>query len=648
MRSRRRWQSTISAVCAAGAVLGITFVGAGTAMATVDETSPQYQEPEFQTTGVATQVYSIRKAGAVGVKLLQAPATGSDRLAIADPRTQGIDSRYTDNAFGIVADLLPDLVPDQLWEFVPITNDGPTVYDGYGLLRNRLTGKCLHENVFSNINNAIGTEQDSCAGVPQPAVKWRAVNGVFGTTLQSGNGRYLSMDIPGCQHSQRGDTSQLYTYSQATPCGGWTIQRETYRYATSKMSTPVNSGRYVDQATYGCLPTWDFATTRGELDPSNGFDAGGTERPIVVTGRVDEATNPAKAAARGDNLVYDGRDVALSSAYGQSLLYCMPKDRAGYKPNTGALRPQSSLYATVRHTDGGWDNFADTSSAAQIPGSVVSVAAASPAAGANQTVAVTSDGRLWHTIRSGTGSWQGAGDAGLAAGIPGVVTNAAVASTTAGVNHVLAVTSNGKLWHTYRDASGNWQSAGDAGEAGQVPGTIVATSAVASGTGGDLQVYAVTSDGGLWQTTRHNNTGGWTSAVDVRTATAIPSTITSVSVTSTTPGETQLVALTSTGRLWHSIRRVNGNWEKTSQPDQTFNFPRDIASAAVTATDSGDLQLLTVGEDGKMRHTIRRINGNWDAPGNVTAATGFNARALRAAAFTNSQGEAQYLAIAAD
>lgn len=125
-----------------------------------------------------------------------------------------------------------------------------------------------------------------------------------------------------------------------------------------------------------------------------------------------------------------------------------------------------------------------------------------------QVVGVGSDGQLWHTIRFGAGGgWQGTFDAVGSTGGPKNFRRVACAGTVGVGNpptpllHVVGVGSDGQLWHTSRDSSGNWQAAFDLIEshsAGGPPSFVDVGCGSADGV--SLQIVGVGSDGQLWHT----------------------------------------------------------------------------------------------------------------------------------------------------
>jgi hypothetical protein len=137
--------------------------------------------------------------------------------------------------------------------------------------------------------------------------------------------------------------------------------------------------------------------------------------------------------------------------------------------------------------------------------------------------AVTRAGELYHTIRfAADGHWQDFfGDvAGQEGNQIGAVAYVGCATNQAGDLHVCTVTRTGQLYHTIRFADGHWQDFfGDVqGETSQVGPPIAAPLGpveCCTSANGDLHVSVVTkaigqkSDGQLWYTFRHADSGKW-------------------------------------------------------------------------------------------------------------------------------------------
>jgi uncharacterized protein YkwD len=190
----------------------------------------------------------------------------------------------------------------------------------------------------------------------------------------------------------------------------------------------------------------------------------------------------------------------------------------GTEPGTLQLTAVTSdgrLLHTIRYTNGTWSPFGDVKGQIGDRGSIVDAEVQAIGAGADSALhlcAITSDGRLWHTVRRADGSWVPFGDVAGQAGDQGRFVSVALASVS-GELHVSGVTSDGKLWHTVRRADGSWlpfgdvkQQTGDPAAFTRVAATMVPD--VQTGAQQELYILAATADGRQYQTTRHAN-GTW-------------------------------------------------------------------------------------------------------------------------------------------
>jgi hypothetical protein len=204
-------------------------------------------------------------------------------------------------------------------------------------------------------------------------------------------------------------------------------------------------------------------------------------------------------------------------------------------------------------------------------------------AGDLHVLASTTDGTPWHTIRQAAGSWLTFGDVTGQAGNPGVV--GSVASALIGGDlHVVVQTSNdGGAWHTIRRANGTWLLFGDVfGQAGN-PGSIQDVSISGNGATGDLHVLASTTDGGVWHTIRQAN-GGWLPFGDVTGQAGNPGVVGSVA-TALIGGDLHVVVQTSNdGKAWHTIRRANGAWLFFGDVTGQAGNPGSIQDVTISST----------------------------------------------------------------
>jgi hypothetical protein len=176
---------------------------------------------------------------------------------------------------------------------------------------------------------------------------------------------------------------------------------------------------------------------------------------------------------------------------------------------------------------------------------------------------VTTDGKMWHTIRLANGSWPWPfGDVKSQTGDPGPFTAVGCAGI-GGELHVCGVTSDGKMWHTIRHADGSWiRPFGDVKGQTSDPGHFSAVACAA--VNGELHVCGITTgfiipDGKMWHTIRHAD-GSWTRPFgDVKSQTGDPGPFSTVGCVGVN-GELQVCGVTTDGKMWHTIRHADGSW----------------------------------------------------------------------------------------
>jgi len=218
-------------------------------------------------------------------------------------------------------------------------------------------------------------------------------------------------------------------------------------------------------------------------------------------------------------------------------------------------------------------------------------------------------GQLWHTLRVGGGNWQPEWGSvnNWERNDPGQFKATAAAGVGNDV-HVVDI-SGGTLWHTLRDVSGSWQrffgNVND--QEGNDPGLFSAVGAGA--VGNELHVVRVL-EGQIWHTIRFAD-GTWqTDFGDVNAQQSNnPGPFTDVAAAGV--GDEIHVVGVVNGRIWHTIRRQDGNWQGYygDVNAQQLNDPGPFTAAA--AAGVGD-QLHIVGVvGGRLWHTIRLEDGSW-------------------------------------
>jgi uncharacterized protein YkwD len=302
----------------------------------------------------------------------------------------------------------------------------------------------------------------------------------------------------------------------------------------------------------------------------------------------------------------------------------------GLEPGTlqlAALTSDGKLWHTIRYTNGNWATFGDVKALTGDPGSIADAEVQVIGTGANSALhlcAITSAGGLWHTARLSNGAWLPFGDVTAQAGDPGRFVSVALANINDEL-HVLGVTADGKLWHTIRRVDGTWLPFGDVkGQAGD-PGPFTRVAATVQpdpSTGAQsLYVLAITADGGLYLTGRNPN-GAWSpfGSSSLNTTGAVAQ----CGVTFTGAGSRRYLAqVTSGGQLMLDT----DNFGPTASSGQIESLgsllPQPVRRVAIApASDASSLvQIAAVTADGGLWHEIGSP-GAWPGFGDVKGQAG--------------------------
>jgi len=132
--------------------------------------------------------------------------------------------------------------------------------------------------------------------------------------------------------------------------------------------------------------------------------------------------------------------------------------------------------------------------------------------------------------------------------------------------HLCAVTADGRLWHALRrtasdPSGGEWTDIGDVRQQAGNHGDVIDVSCARTG-GDTLRVCAVTGDGHIWHTRRYPD--AWTPFDDIEFF-RFPGgqvgrdigTLHSAALGIVSDGASDVCAITTNGRLWHT--RIGGN-----------------------------------------------------------------------------------------
>ncbi|MFJ4678444.1 polymorphic toxin-type HINT domain-containing protein [Kitasatospora sp. NPDC088783] len=284
------------------------------------------------------------------------------------------------------------------------------------------------------------------------------------------------------------------------------------------------------------------------------------------------------------------------------------------------------IWHTLRKADGTWQAWGDVSSVVGALASPSQLALTATSSGLE--VLTFSGGKLWHTLRKADGTWQtqGWGDVFSVVGTLSNPTQMAAAATGSGLE--IGISAGGKLWHTVRASSGTWQAQGW-GDVYSVTGALTGAQtgagqlALANTTAG-LQVVNLAS-GKPWHVIR-NSAGQWTTWADVTsTAGAVPALTTIGAVGYGT--DLKLLGAGS-GKIDYSKRNDSSStWSpwtqliQTATPNTTTTSTYPAAGTANTPTGGGAgtggahalLGASSTGPSG-----VSSANLKYDAAGNTT------------------------------
>ena len=291
----------------------------------------------------------------------------------------------------------------------------------------------------------------------------------------------------------------------------------------------------------------------------------------------------------------------------------------------GAVTGNGGLFHTIRNTDGTWaGGFGDVDTEA---GPLDIVAADGALTGGDmQIVAVSRDGKLHHTARLANGHWLPWGDVNAQTGAGFTAADVAVAAVDNELNVVVTDT-DGNVWHAIRHLDETWTHFGNVNvEAGTADGKAVKVSAAAvhspSGSDTDLHVAVTNADGKVWHTGRKHQDGTWLPFGDVEVQAGPLAKVADIAIAGTGV-DLQMLAVTTDGKVFHTGRKSDGTWLPFGDVIAATGTP--LSSNAVTidaaGEPNGDLHVVIGTADGKVVHTARKTDATWLPFGDVESQT---------------------------
>lgn len=342
-----------------------------------------------------------------------------------------------------------------------------------------------------------------------------------------------------------------------------------------------------------------------------------------------------QASANTSGALVCGYDNGIDDAFHENMTLDQEPD--SYKPVSNACLDQK--YAPLIAPS----KFIRAHSSATPPASapVPSVAAVTYRDGATEMLAVGSDGRMWHRHVDPAGTWAPQWDWYSDNTDFGPVTPTVVDYPDGG-HEVLTVGKDGRMWHRHVDPTGTWAPQWDWWSTNT--DYAAAAPSVVTYADGAHEVLAVGKDGRMWH--RHVDKAGawapqwdwWSDNTDYGVA--------SPAVVWFPGGAQEVLAVGKDGRMWHRHVDAAGNWA----PHWDWwsdNTDYATASPAVITYVDGGHELLAVGKDGRMWHRHVDAAGNW-APRWDWWSTNTDFAPARSVGLTYKDGALEVLAIGKD
>ena len=233
-----------------------------------------------------------------------------------------------------------------------------------------------------------------------------------------------------------------------------------------------------------------------------------------------------------------------------------------------------------------------------------------------QLIAATRDGGVWHTsLDEKNGRWKPFGDVKRETGNNSVKAVDVTGVEVSNLNvHYGVVTSDGGLFHTIRSSNGSWTGLFDVKFPAGNPGDIVDADFAAPGF--ELHVVALTRDNGIWHTIRFGN-GDWQGFSDVKYQVGKPGGAVVDVTCAGYPFELDVGTVTALqgnlvpGDLLQTKRFFTGSWQRGwNDVDILAGDPGEIVAADFAYDDEKYLHATIVTKDGTVWYSFRRPPAN--------------------------------------
>jgi hypothetical protein len=275
-----------------------------------------------------------------------------------------------------------------------------------------------------------------------------------------------------------------------------------------------------------------------------------------------------------------------------------------------ALDADGHLWHALRQVDGSWLGFNYLAASAGDIGQAYAVSAArTDSTGEVQVLALTMGGDMHLAVRRADASWDPfmliGGLHGGPAGGPEILGMdafggcMAIASATGGggeVHHFL-VSQDGNfhvwLWHAIRAATGDWIQQFKQLSANTDLLHVTRLLAAASGPNGEIQLVAITGDGGLFHALRDTN-GNWNGFNEMKGPAGDPGLAVYAAGATGANDEVQWAVSNSQGQVFHTIRTPDGNWTPFADVSGPARDPGVVCRVAAANSGAAGVQFTTL------------------------------------------------------
>ncbi len=308
------------------------------------------------------------------------------------------------------------------------------------------------------------------------------------------------------------------------------------------------------------------------------------------------------------------------------------------------------LFHSTRKPDGNWTGMRPLRGVANESAFAgIQVSAAGMPDGSVQVLGLQADNSLWWATLDGPSlsrPWQRLDGPGGQKDF--TAREAAVGALPDGTSQIVATSMDGTLYHQQRRADGT--SAGFRPVPGFTAGSTWGATkvALAGMPDGSTQVLAYHTDGAMYLIIRRRD-GSWTPWTrPAGFGGAATFSGPALAVTGLPDGSSQVVAIGLDGNVYHQVRHPDGRWDGFAPPAGVGAGRMGASSVDIAGMRDGSAQVVVVGRDGTVWHTIRKDDVSWSGFAQIAGPSGidpFPAGQVRITALPD--GTAQVLGISA-